>query len=81
VSAGVIYTEYNIRRPMLKYALKASTREMSKLFEIMMVSVFQYGCENWTLLKQHERRTERAEMEVSCQLQDIQYITTKQMEK
>ena len=30
----------------------------------MMVSMFQYGCENWTLLKQHERRTERAKMEV-----------------
>jgi hypothetical protein len=37
---------------------------MSKLYEIMMVSVFQYGCEKWTLLKQHERRTKRAEMEV-----------------
>jgi len=48
----------------LKYALKTSTREMSKLYEIKMVSVFQYGCENWTLLKQHERRPERAEMEV-----------------
>lgn len=64
MSAGIIYTEYNIQRPMLKYALKTSTREMSKLFEIMMASVFQYGCENWTLLKQQERRTERAEMEV-----------------
>ena len=37
---------------------------MSNLYEIMMVSVFQYGCENWTLLKQHERRTETAEMEI-----------------
>jgi hypothetical protein len=30
----------------------------------MMGSVFQYGCENWTLLKQHERRTERPVMDV-----------------
>jgi len=46
------------------YALKTSTREMSKLYKIMMVSMFQYGCENWTLLKLHEKRTEIAEMEV-----------------
>jgi len=64
VSASIIYIEYNIWRPILKYALKTSTTEMSKLYEIMMVSVFQYRCENWTLLKQHERRTERADMEV-----------------
>jgi hypothetical protein len=33
-----------------------------KLYKVTVLHVLLYNCENWTLLKQHERRTEAAEM-------------------
>jgi len=34
---------------------------MLQLYKKMVVPALLYGCENWTLLKQQERRTETAE--------------------
>jgi hypothetical protein len=64
--------------PSLTQRLNKCNKETRlKLCKIMGVTTFFYGCENWTLLQQHDRRTDIGIFEVSCRI----YMTTKQTNK
>jgi hypothetical protein len=44
---------------MIKHAFKTSNKE--KPYKFMEVPMLLYGCDKWTLIKEHKRRNDRAE--------------------
>jgi hypothetical protein len=56
-----IYRIFSIYAKQSNTHLKQVIRKHSKLYKFMEVPVLLYGCEEWTLMKEHKRRNDRAE--------------------
>jgi hypothetical protein len=67
---------------IFRHTFKTNNEDILSIsYNIIAIPMLLYGCEKWTLSKQHERRIETAALKISAAVYTVYYIAIKQMKK